>query len=386
MPATPILFCSHVVELGGAEMVLLDLLAELDRDQFEPHLAIPGPGPLTDRAAVLGVKTHEVPLAGNSKLGKARAALRSQKPLRALAQALDCHVLVANSMIAGYAAVLAQQPGLAAIWHLHAVSNSKIAGFSLRRAAQVIAPSQVALDAAAVTNGHCIHNGVPERFFTCADQLGTAAGSLRATHGIDAQAPLLGIIGRLDPHKGHEVLLHSLAGEWPAGCAPHLVIAGGELFATAHARLGGFRDRLLQLVTELSLHDRVHWLGEVADTSTLLPELDVLVVPSISLESAPRTIAEAQAAGCPVVASNVGGIAEMLQHGSAGVLVANGDSDALRLAVAGLLTDPSRRERTVRAARLRAEQQYRLPAFARRCEAVFAQANAAAIATGKRRQ
>ena len=130
----------------------------------------------------------------------------------------------------------------------------------------------------------------------------------------------------------------------------------------------------------------MHWLGEVADTSTLLPELDVLVVPSISLESAPRTIAEAQAACCPVVASNVGGIAEMLQHGSAGVLVANGDSDALRLAVAGLLTDPSRRERTVRAARLRAEQQYRLPAFARRCEAVFAQANAAAIATGKRRQ
>lgn len=377
MSPTKVLFCCHVVELGGAEMVLLDLLAELDRSRFCAHLAIPGDGPLTQAATALGVAVHIVPLAGNSRLGKAHAALRSKRPLRQLAKSLDCHLLVATSMIAGYAAVLAQQPGLACVWHLHTVTTSRIAAISLRRAAAVIAPSQAALDAANLHRGHCIANGVPERFFTCRE--GSPAGNgLRANHGIPDTAPLLGMVGRLDPHKGHEVLLRSLVHDWPDGRAPHLVIAGGELFAASHARLGGFRLRLKQLAKTLGLAQRVHWLGEVKDTATLLPELDALVVPSISLESAPRTIAEAQAAGCPVIASDVGGVAAMLRNGTAGMLVPAGDAHALQRALGRALNDAAWREQAVREARHHADENYRLPAFARRCEAVFAATNTAA--------
>lgn len=387
MPATPILFCSHVVELGGAEMVLLDVLEELDRKRFTPHLAVPNLGtmadaPLTSRAAELGVPLHEVPLAGYSKLGKVRAIWRSRWPLRQLAAELECHVLVANSMIAGYAAVLAQQPGLACVWHLHAVLRSKIAHAALRRAAQVIAPSQAALDAAQLSNGTQIENGVSDAFFAAAKPTDAASG-LRQERGIPAEAGLFGIIGRLDPHKGHEVLLRSLAQEWPNANGPHLAIAGGELFAESHARLGGFEDQMKALVTTLGLDDRVHWLGEVRDPSTLLPQLDALVVPSISLESSPRTIAEAQAACCPVIASDIGGIAEMLEHGATGLLVPPNDVQALSKALAQARDDEAWREQIAHKARQRAEQHYRVPAFVRRCEAVFAQANTAALANAR---
>lgn len=379
MPAQPILFCSHVVELGGAEMVLLDLLQELDRERFAPHLAVPGDGPLASRAAELGVPLHEVPLAGNSKLAKVRAAFRAKKPLRRLADELGCRVLVANSMIAGYAAVMAQRPVLACVWHLHAVVHSKIAAAALRRATAVIAPSRAALDAASLEHGIRIDNGVPDRFFD-AGLAPAPDAAIRREHGIPDAAPLLGIVGRLDPHKGHEVLLRSLAA-LPAGTPEaHLVIAGGELFSEQHARLGGFEAAMRQLCEDLGLAPRVHWLGEVADTASLLPQLDALVVPSTGLESAPRTIAEALAAQCPVVASDIGGIREMLADGEAGVLVPPDQVEALAAALARGLAERETWARTAPGARARAEERFRMAAFARRCEAVFAQANTKARA------
>lgn len=378
MPATPILFCSHVVELGGAEMVLLDLLGELDRSQFTPHLAVPGDGPLAAGAAERGVELHEVPLAGNSKLGKVRAIWRSAGPLAELARQMDCHLLVANSMIAGYAAGLAlnRNPELALVWHLHTVTRSKIARAGLRRAHTVIAPSRAGLDAPGLTNGTHIHNGVPDRFF--APPAPQAGATMRAQHGVPEGVALLGIIGRLDPHKGHDALLASLAQDWPSGAAPHLAIVGGELFADAHARLGGYADHLRREVTRLGLQARVHWLGEVDDTAPLLPQLDALVVPSTGTESAPRTIAEAQAAGCPVIASAVGGIPEMLQHGEAGLLAGTGTSTELVVGLRRALADDAWRAKAVHNARQYAETHYRMAAFARRCETVFAQASTAA--------
>jgi glycosyltransferase involved in cell wall biosynthesis len=376
VPATPIIFCSHVVELGGAEMVLLDLLETLDRRQFTPHLAVPGDGPLSARAAELGTEVHAVPLAGNSKLGKARAILRSRKALQTLAERLDCQLLVANSMIAGYAAVLAQRPGLACVWHLHTVMRSQIARAALRRAAAVIAPSRAGLDAAGLPNGHHISNGVPDRFFAARDP--AAGKSLRTEHDIPAGASVLGIVGRLDPHKGHDVLLASLATSWPTP-APHLVIAGGELFSEAHGRLGDYGARLRREVTRLGLEGRVHWLGELDDTASLLPQLDALVVPSIRAESAPRTIAEAQAASCPVLASAVGGIPELLRGGDAGVLVAAGSAAAITTGLQQLLCDEPSRTQQLQNGLRHANAHYRMTTFARRCEAVFAQANAAAM-------
>lgn len=382
MGPTPILFCSHVVEVGGAEMVLLDLLGAMDRERFTPHLVIPGDGPLPQRAAELGVELHKVPLAGRSRLGKAWAALRSATPLRELAERIGARVLVATSMIAGYAATraAARTPGLACVWHLHIVTRSRIAHAALHKADFVLAPSRQGLEVAGLADGALIPNGVPDRFFHA-----SASGELRRDHGIPEDAPLLGIVGRLDPHKGHDVLLAALAQDWATDVPPHLCVAGGELFADAHARLGGYGEHLRSEATRLGLADRVHWLGELADTAPLLAELDVLVVPSTTSESAPRTIAEAQAAGCPVVASTIGGIPAMLrpEGHETGLLARPGDAAALHTSLHRALTDASWRTEAARRARQYAEAHYRMAVFAERCQAVFAQANTQAMSAMK---
>jgi len=365
VPPTPILFCSHVTELGGAEQVLLDLFGTLDRGELMPHLACPDDGPLAAKARALGVPVHRLPIGGRSPWRKVLSLPRAAFALRRLAAGLGCRTLVANSMIAGYAAVMAQHRALRAVWHVHVVTNSPFARWASRRAAVRITPS--AAGAAALTQGATGHdvrvvpNGVPARFFD-----GPSA-ELRQRFAIPAAAPLFGIVGRLDPHKGHGVLLEALARFGACASAPHLAIAGSEAFASGLRRVAGEGERLRARVEALGLAARVHWLGEVADTAPIHRAVDVVVVPSTANESAPRAIAEAQAAGTAVVASAIGGTAEMIADGHTGLLVPPGDAAALAATLRRITEDRQLRRRLAQAGKQHALDEYSLPTFAARC-------------------
>jgi glycosyltransferase involved in cell wall biosynthesis len=363
VPGQPILFCSHVVELGGAEMVLLDLLGSLDRTHWQPHLVVPGEGPLSTAAAALDVPLHTLAIGGRTAWQKARSVPFAARGLRRLARSTGARVVVATSMIAGYAGVLAQHHDLACVWHLHIVTRSRVARFFVARARAVVVPSLAAARAIGRTDAHVVGNGIAERFFTA------RADGLRERLGVPATAPLFGIVGRLDPHKGHDVLLDAFAGlahEPPA----HLVVAGGALFAAGVARIEGFAAHLERRIDELGLRERVHRLGHVADTAPVFAALDAVVVPSTAPESSPRTIAEAQAAGCPVLASAIGGVPELVRDGDTGLLVPPGDVPALRAALLAVATQPRLRDR-LRVGGHRAAADYRLATFAARCADVF---------------
>ncbi|MBX3462117.1 MAG: glycosyltransferase [Planctomycetes bacterium] len=368
MAPAPVLFCSHVVDWGGAERVLADLLATLDGRQFLPHLACPGDGPLPARARELGVPVHSAPLGGRTRLRKLLGIPRAGAALRQLAAQLSCRLLVANTMLAGYAAVRAQHDRLACLWHLHIVPGSWFARRSLRRAAAVVTPSRAgaaAVDPRLLAHGrlHVVPNGVDRRFFA------PPPATLRVGLGLPAATPLVGIVTRLDPPKGHEVLLRAFAG-LPAAVGAHLVVVGGEAFAGHEARVRGFGARLAALAATLGIADRTHFLGHRDDAAAILGQLDVVAAPSTAPESAPRAISEAQAAGCAVVASAIGGTGELIRHGHDGLLVPAGDVGALRVAIGVLLADPERRRALGAAGRARALADHSLPAFARRFEAV----------------
>jgi glycosyltransferase involved in cell wall biosynthesis len=128
-------------------------------------------------------------------------------------------------------------------------------------------------------------------------------------------------LGRLSPEKGLEVLLRA----WGDVDAP-LLIAGD----------GPDRDRL-----ESSAPDHVRFLGTIspARAEEVVQGARALILPSTSYEGAPRSIAEAYAAGVPVIASRLGGLPELVREGTSGVLVPPGDPGALREAAIGLLSE-----------------------------------------------
>jgi glycosyltransferase involved in cell wall biosynthesis len=143
--------------------------------------------------------------------------------------------------------------------------------------------------------------------------------------------------GRLGPQKALGTLLQALV-DVPGAT---LVVAGD----------GPERERLEELVRTLRLDGRVSFLGAVPRERVLrlFGAADVSVLPS-AWENFPHTVVEALAVGCPVIATSVGGVPEVVQDGENGLLVAPGDSRALANAIARLLSDDALRERLAAAA------------------------------------
>ena len=152
--------------------------------------------------------------------------------------------------------------------------------------------------------------------------------AIRLKLGI-AQGPVLVTIGRLTEQKGHRYLLQALPGllnTWPQLCC--LFVGEGEL-----------QEALQRMATELGVERACRFVGVRADIADILASADLFVLPSLS-EGFPFVLLEALAMGCPVVASRVNGIPELIEEGKTGLLVPARDLQALALAIQELLNDP----------------------------------------------
>lgn len=157
--------------------------------------------------------------------------------------------------------------------------------------------------------------------------------------------PLL-YLGYLGPHKGLPVLLEALA---LPGCGEIRLRVAGD---------GERRDEYRELSRTLGLEERVEFLGAVPqrDVPALLARTGALVVPSVWPENAPVSITEAMAGARPVVASDIGGIPELVEHGRTGILFAPGDAEALAGALRELNEQPEKAAAMGRAARRAADR------------------------------
>ena len=145
--------------------------------------------------------------------------------------------------------------------------------------------------------------------------------------GIDAEAYVVLFYGRLDPTKGLDVLLDAVERMRSAGTAVHLLVVGSP--ATVDA-LRTLRRRLRG--------EGVTWLPNRPDVVTPLHAADVVAVPSVWDEPFGRVVVEAMSTGRPVVASDAGGLPEVLTGPFRRFLVPRGDADALATRLASLST------------------------------------------------
>jgi glycosyltransferase involved in cell wall biosynthesis len=172
----------------------------------------------------------------------------------------------------------------------------------------------------------------------------------------EAARPRIGYVGRLAPQKCADRLVEAFG----RMCEPASLVVVGD---------GPDRERVHALAAGLP---RVHLTGFVEHTAVpaVLASLDVLVLPS-AYEEMGSVLTEAMASGLPVVASDVGGIPEVVRDGVTGLLVPPGDVDALAAALDRLVADPCLRARLSAGARARAAD-YAWPRLAARVAAVYA--------------
>ena len=154
-------------------------------------------------------------------------------------------------------------------------------------------------------------------------------GKFRQELGIGADVPLIGIVARLVPVKGHAYFLAAAQQVLAQFADAEFVIIGdGEL-----------RGALEQQADVSGIRPHVHFTGFRRDLADIYADLDVVVLSSLN-EGLPVSLIEAMAAGKPVVAAQVGGVRDLVAHEKTGLLVPPKDSLALAQGISRMLSLP----------------------------------------------
>lgn len=174
-------------------------------------------------------------------------------------------------------------------------------------------------------------------------------------------AHLLVILARLHPEKGHTYLFRALPEVQGRTKKPiKLIVAGAGPFDKA------YREE----VKKLGCADAVEFVGYRNDSPDLMAAADLVVLPSLA-EAFGLVLTEALYLGVPVVATRVGGIPEIVEHGVNGLLVPPADSRALADAIVKLLEDPQRRKEMAGAGRGKIEDRFNFEAMVRAYEQIY---------------
>jgi glycosyltransferase involved in cell wall biosynthesis len=181
--------------------------------------------------------------------------------------------------------------------------------------------------------------------------------SARERIDLPESALVLGIVGQITPWKGQEEALRAASLLAAEGRDVHVLVVGEAKFLKATTRYdnAAYLGTLKEIATAPPLAGRVRFLGERADVPELLSAADALLVPSWD-EPFGRVVVEGMAVGVPVIASDEGGPAEIIENGVSGLLVPGRDAEALAGAVRRLVHDRDGTQRMVAAGRTRAAE------------------------------
>jgi glycosyltransferase involved in cell wall biosynthesis len=182
---------------------------------------------------------------------------------------------------------------------------------------------------------------------------------VRAELGLDHDIPLIAIAAVLRPEKRIDLLLEAHTRVRSAVPGAQLVIAGD----------GECRPDLERQAAELRIGESVHFLGARTDVDSILRASDVAALSS-DREGSPLLVFECMANDTPLVATAVGGVPDVIEHGRSGWLVPRRDPGAMADGLIGLLTDPARRAAIAAAAKDRLRL-YTIDATAERFAALY---------------
>ena len=176
----------------------------------------------------------------------------------------------------------------------------------------------------------------------------------------------IALIGRISPWKGQHIFLQaaqSVAERFPN---VRFFVIGAALF-DEHK----YDEEIRQLPKKLGIENLVEFTGFCSDIEEVIEGLDLVVHASMTGEPFGQVIIEGMAAGKPVVATNGGGVPEIVEDGSTGILVPMGDVQAMADAICEILADPVRaREMGIRG-RQRVENHFTVELTASKVETVF---------------
>lgn len=351
--------------MGGLEQVVATICRNVDRERFEPAVVcLRNKGPLADQLEDEGVRVFLL----DSPPGKPDyfAFRRVARLIRERGfDVVHTHNTQAF-MDGGLGAKLAGVPTLVHTDHArifpdkrrymfaeHVLSHLayRVVGVSEDTSANLVRYEKISREKLLT-----IPNGIDGRRYNVT----VDAAAKRRELGLPAEGPVIGLGARLTPQKGLIHLLRAMAVLQQRVPNLSCVIAGeGELDA-----------ELKSAARELGVDDRVRFVGMRLDLPQLLKVFDLYVLPS-EWEGLPMAILEAMGSGCPIVATDVGGLRTAIESDVNGRLVPPRDPQALADAIAGLLASPETRRRYAAEAKGTFHERFSAEAMTRRYEKLY---------------
>lgn len=369
----------HVVRpaAGGMKEHVFELCEGLRASGHRVEIACPEGSPVAEEARQRGLVVHPITLVGPlSPL----ADLRGIRDVRRLVRAGDFDLVHAHGFKAGLVARMGASRGdcrsRVLTVHGHVMYREDISRFTKwtyrvverglsRRTTRIIAVSDAIknelVDAYGIEPDRIVtvRNGVDVDTFASVSRSESASIAFGAPSG----ALVVGTAARFASAKGLRHFVHAAA-QLSARRSDVFFLLGGD---------GPLKGDLEQAVDDAGIGDRLKMVGFVRDMPTFFSALDVYVSSSLS-EGLPLTLAQAGAAGLPVVATDVGGTAEVVRDGESGLLVAPAEPGALADAIECLLADAEMRERFGAAGRRIARAEFSPRRMVEETELVYAQA------------
>lgn len=351
-----ILYVIDNIEFGGGERVLAQL-AEALRDRYEISFACEPGGSLGERLRRMGVRIH--PLDFRRQVSLARIAC-----LMTIIKEEGIHLVHSMGARADFSARIAGRLAgapvivstIAMLVEGYDVSSLKRAVYRVGdRMSERLCDGFIAVSAA-ISKILVENHRIPEEKVVTIHNSGVELNivehgshdelALRRELGLDPKGPIVGTIGRLVYQKAQHVFLHAAAHVVQAVPNAQFLIVGE----------GPLRPDLDRLSRELDLQT-CRFLGFRQDIPRILSLMDVFALSSI-LEGFPQVLLEAMAAARPVVATQIDGVTEVVQHDVTGLLVPPQEPVALASAITSLLQDQGMAHRLAKAGRKLVEERF----------------------------
>lgn len=359
MRSDRILYVITLPDLGGAQTHVRSLIARACRE-YDVHLATSARGPLTEDVQAYGATVHLVP--GLARAIDPLADLRAINACVDLVHKINPRLIHAHSSKAGVLARVA-----ARIARVPVIFTAHGWGFApgvpaMQRLAVWVSEMLTARLAAKIICVSHYDRRLAERY-----RLGGRDLLVTIHNGLDCEADRAApdrqpvdivMTARFHRQKDQQTLVRAFALLNRSDARLVFIGAGPELPACR------------ALVRALGIEARVRFLGERRDIAALLAQAQIFALIS-RYEGLPISILEAMRAGLPVVASDVGGVCEALEHGVTGLLTPRGDVQAVAAALQTLLADPQLRRRMGEAGRQRFLRSFTLDRMVARTQALY---------------
>ncbi|HWM00840.1 MAG TPA: glycosyltransferase [Actinophytocola sp.] len=363
-----VLFVVPDLGVGGAERHVATLAPALDPARFAPSVVCIGDeGALFPGLAAAGVPAFALHHRRNPAAGLVELVrlIRRQRPDVVITRGYNAEAL-------GRVAAVVTRTPRSVVW-VHNCGDFEPRGRIRTLLDRMLAPATDGYYA--VANGQrpymtgelgfpdrkitVVYNGVdPTRF---PPRVPVRDAALQAELGIDATAPVIGIVAVLRQEKDHATLLHAVKLVRDEILDAQLLVVGD----------GPERPGLQALAGRLGIAEAVRFAGSRPDVGRLLGLIDVVALSSYTIECFPIALLEAMATGVPTVGTAVGGVPEMIDEGITGYVVPPRDARALADALIKMLQDPQRTAAMGLAARARVQSHFTLDRSVHAAEAAI---------------